>query len=85
VNLSDRVRANVLHFMEAKGWTYADLGRELDPPANRRYVWHMLADRSKHGKGFSASRIDEFALAFGVDVGLLCREPSEFRPTEEER
>jgi len=74
VNLSDRVRANVLYFLEAKGWTYADLGREFDPPVDRRYVRHMLADKTKHRKGFSASRIDGFAAAFGVDVSELCKE-----------
>lgn len=83
MNLSDRVRANVLHLMEAKGWTYADFGREMSPPLDRRYVRHMLADRSKHGKGFSASRIDGFAAAFGLDVAELCKIPPGFRATEE--
>ena len=83
MNLSDRVRANVLHLMEAKRWTYADFGREMSPPLDRRYVRHMLADRTKHGKGFSAARIDEFARAFGIDVSDLTRVPPGFRATEE--
>lgn len=77
MNLSDRVRANVLDFMEGKGWTYADLGREFDPPLDRRYVRHMLADKGPHRKGFSASRIDDFAAAFRVDVSELCKVPIE--------
>lgn len=72
MNLSDRVRANVLHLLEAKGWSYSDLGRELNPsrPLDRRYVGHMM----RGDKGFSAARIDEFAAAFGVDVMELARE-----------
>lgn len=71
MNLSDRVRANVLHLLEAKRWSYSDLGREFDRPLDRRYVGHML----RGDKGFSAARIDEFAAAFGVDVSELCKEP----------
>lgn len=75
MNLSDRVRANVLYFLEAKGWSYSDLGREFSRPLDRRYVGHML----KGDKGFSASRIDEFAAAFGVDVADLARHPDLFK------
>jgi hypothetical protein len=75
VNLSDRVRANVLFFLEAKSWTYNDLGREFDRPLDRRYVGHML----RGDKGFSASRIDDFAAAFGVDVSELCVMRPEFK------
>ncbi len=73
MNLSDRVRANVLHLLEAKGWTYSDLGWD------RRYVGHMLADKTENRKGFSAARIDEFAARLKVDVSELCRMPPEER------
>lgn len=65
MTLSDRVRANVLHLLEAKGWTYSDLGWD------RRYVGHML----RGDKGFSADRIDEFAARLKVDVSELCKIP----------
>lgn len=69
MNLSDRVRANVLHLLEAKGWTYSDLGWD------RRYVSHVL----RGDKGFTTDRIDEFAARLGVDVSILCaRPPLEF-------
>lgn len=69
MNLSDRVRANVLYFLEAKGMTYAELGFD------RRYVGHMLRD----GKGFSSRRIDDFAAALRVDVADLARHPDLFK------
>lgn len=69
MNLSDRVRANVLHLLEAKRWTYSDLGWD------RRYVGHMLSDKGKNRRGFSAARIQEFADRLGVDVSDLCARP----------
>lgn len=73
MNLSDRVRANVLHLLEAKAMIYSDLGWD------RRYVGHML----RGDKGFSADRIDDFAAALHVDVAELCKIPPGFRATEE--
>jgi len=71
VNLSDRVRANVLHLLEAKGWTYSDLGWD------RRYVGHMLSDRGRNQKGFSLSRVEEFAARLHVDPIELLKEPKQ--------
>lgn len=66
--LSDRVRANVRLLLEAKGMTYSDLG------IHRQSVWNMLAGR----RGFSCSRIDDFAAALKVDVSELTVVRSEF-------
>jgi len=71
VNLLDRVRANMRHLLEAKGWTYGDLGFP------RQYVCHFL----RGDYGASASRLDEFAAAFGVDVAELCILRPEFKET----
>jgi hypothetical protein len=69
MNLCDRVRANVLYFLEAKGMTYGDLGFD------RRYVGHMLAG----DKGFSVARIADFAAALHVDVSELTVMRPEFK------
>lgn len=67
MNLSDRVRANVLHLLEAKGWAYSDLGWD------RRYVGHML----RGDKGFSVAQVQEFAARLKVDPCEL------FKPVRE--
>ena len=69
MNLSDRVRANVRFFLEAKGMTYSDLGM------HRQSVWNMLNGRL----GFSCARIQEFADRFHVDVAELCVERPEVK------
>lgn len=71
MNLSDRVRANVLRLLEAKGMTYSDLGWD------RRYVGHMLNDKGHNRKGFSLARVQEFADRLHVDPMELVRLPRE--------
>lgn len=63
MNLSDRVRANIALLMEARGYTYSDLGWP------RNYVGDVIHGR----RGLSDKRKDEFAAKLGVDVSDLCR------------
>jgi hypothetical protein len=65
VNLSDRVRANIAYLMEARGYTYSDLGWP------RNYVGDVIHGR----RGLSDARKDEFAARLGVDVSELTKEP----------
>lgn len=65
VNLADRVRANVRHLLEAKGWAYSDLGWP------RHYVSHVLTGEY----GLSTARIQEFADRLKCDVSELTKEP----------
>jgi antitoxin component HigA of HigAB toxin-antitoxin module len=67
VNLSDRIRANIRHLIEARGYTYSELGL-----GSRQDVCHVLSG----SRGLSLKRVDAFAKSLGVDVVDLCREPS---------
>lgn len=63
MNLSDRVRANIAYLLEARGYTYSDLGWP------RNYVGDVIHGR----RGLSTARIDEFAARLGVDVAEICQ------------
>ena len=63
-SLIDTVRANIRHLIEARGYTYSDLGWP------RHYVSHVL-----NGKyGLSLARVEEFAARLKVDPVELFRE-----------
>lgn len=67
MNLSDRVRANIALLMEARGYTYSDLGWP------RNYVGDVIHGR----RGLSLARTDEFAARLKVDPCEL------FKPVRE--
>ena len=67
MNLPNRIRANIRFLIEARGYTYSELGL-----GSRQDICHVLSGK----RGLSLSRVDEFAARLGVDVADLCREPN---------
>jgi antitoxin component HigA of HigAB toxin-antitoxin module len=67
MSLADRIRANIRHLIEARGYTYSDLGWP------RQYVYHVLSGE----RGLSLERVEEFARRLRVDPAELFRGPSE--------
>lgn len=65
MNLHDRIRANIATLLEARGYTYGDLG----------WPYNYVCDVVRGKRGLSLSRVDEFAARLGVDVAELCKEP----------